>query len=215
MSITTATRSTAPPRKEPTLDWPVAPADLVRLSVKQYHRMIDAEILLEGDPIELLEGLLVTKMPKKPSHRVVNRAILRNLEACVPEDTHYVDAQEPITADSSEPEPDISVVRGQPQEFLHRHPKAAELAMVSEISDTTLDRDRGIKKRIYARENIPIYWIVNLVDMAIEVYTNPTGKSKNPTYRSRKDYGVKDKVSVIIDGKQVGSVVLERLLRGE
>jgi len=214
MSITTAARSTALPKNK-ALDWPVAPADLVRLSVKQYHQMINAGIVLEGDPIELLEGWLVTKMPKKPSHRVVNRALLRNLEECVPVDTYYVDAQEPITAETSEPEPDISVVRGQPHDFLHRHPKPAELPMVTEIADTTLDRDRGIKKRIYARENIPIYWIVNLVDLCIEVYTNPTGKGKNPTYRNRKDYAVKDKVPVVIDGKHVGSVVLEKLLRGE
>ncbi len=119
MSISTAARSTAPPRKKAALELPVAPEDLLRLSVKQYHQMIDASILLEGDPIELLEGWLVTKMPKKPAHRVVNRAILRHL-----------------------------------------------------------DLDRGIKKRIYARENIPIYWIVNLVDMTIEVYTGPTGKGK-------------------------------------
>jgi Uma2 family endonuclease len=205
----------APPRKKIPLDLPVSPEDLMRLSVKQYHQMIDAGILLEGDPIELLEGWLVTKMPKKPSHRVVNRALLRRLEEQVPEDTHYVDAQEPITTDTSEPEPDISVVRGRPHEFLHRHPKAIELAMVSEVSDTSLDRDRGIKKRIYARESIPIYWIINLVELRIEVYTNPTGKGKNPTYRSRKDYGAKEKVPIIVDGKQVGSVVLEKLLRGE
>jgi hypothetical protein len=215
MSITTAARSTASPRKKTTLELPVAPEDLMRLSVKQYHQMIDAGILLEGDPIELLEGWLVNKMPKKPSHRVVNRALLRKLEECVPEETHYVDAQEPITTDTSEPEPDISVVRGLPHEFLHRHPKAGELAMVTEISDTTLERDRGIKKRIYARESIPIYWIVNLVDLCIEIYTNPTGKSKKRTYRSRKDYGLKDNVPVVIDGKQVGSVVLDKLLRGE
>jgi Uma2 family endonuclease len=214
MSITTAARSTVLPKNK-ALDWPVAPADLVRLSVKQYHQMINAGILLEGDPIELLEGWLVTKMAKKPGHRVVNRALLRNLEACVPEDSYYVDSQEPVTTDTSEPEPDISVVRGQPHDFLHRHPKAAELAMVMEISDTTLDRDRGIKNRIYARVNIPIYWIVNLVDLCIEVYTNPTGKGKKPTYRSHKDYGVRDKVPVIIGGKQVGSVVLEKLLHAE
>jgi Uma2 family endonuclease len=214
MSITTPARSNAPPRKK-TIDLPVAPEELVRISVKQYHKMIEAGILLEGDPIELLEGWLVTKMPKKPSHRVVNRALLRKLEEQVPEDTHYVDAQEPITTDTSEPEPDISVVRGRPHEFLHRHPKAAELAMVSEVSDTSLDRDRGIKKRIYARESIPIYWIVNLVESCIEVYTNPTGKVKNLGYLSRKDYGVKEKVPIIVDGKQVGSVVLEKLLRGE
>ena len=206
MSITRAARSTSPPRKK-TLDLPVAPEDLMRLSVKQYHKMIDAGILLEG--------WLVTKLPKKPSHLVVNRALLRRLEEQVPEDTHYVDAQEPITTDTSEPEPDISVVRGRPHEFLHRHPKATELAMVSEVSDTSLDRDRGIKKRIYARENIPIYWIVNLVELCIEVYTNPTGKAKNPTYRSCKDYGVKEKAPIMIDGKQVGSVVLEKLVRGE
>jgi len=48
-------------------DVPVAalpPAPIWRLSVEQYHRMIRFGILTDDDPVELLEGWLITKMPK-------------------------------------------------------------------------------------------------------------------------------------------------------
>jgi len=67
-----------------------------RLSVEQYHAMIQAGILTEDDPVELLEGWLVTKMPKNPAHRVATRLIRQALEARISADW-YVDTQEPIS----------------------------------------------------------------------------------------------------------------------
>src|SRR6266851_3947866 len=88
------------------------PTDVIwRFSVDQYHAIIRAGILTEDDPVELLEGWLVTKMPKNPRHRVVTRLIreaLENLGA----PGWYVDTQEPLTTADSEPEPDVMVVRG-------------------------------------------------------------------------------------------------------
>src|SRR5262249_39249953 len=126
------------------------PHFLFRLSVAQYHRMIDDGILTEDDPVELIEGCLVTKMPKKPLHSVVTHALRETLKSLVPPGW-FVGSQEPVTTDSSEPEPDVAVVRGRVHDYREQHPGPADLALVAEVADTTLRSARGFKKRAYAR----------------------------------------------------------------
>jgi Uma2 family endonuclease len=134
---------------------PAVPTEPVwRFSVEQYHQMICQSILTEDDPVELLEGWLTLKMPKNPPHRVATKLTRNILEKLVP-NGWYVDTQEPITLDKSEPEPDIVIVRGDTRDYLDRHPGAKDIALVVEVSDSTLERDRTLKKRIYARANIP------------------------------------------------------------
>jgi len=188
------------------------PRDLIwRLSVNQYHEMIRAGILTEDDQVELLEGWLVYKMPKNPAHRIATRLTQQALEAIIPPGW-YVDTQEPITLSDSEPEPDVMVVRGETRQYLDRHPGPQDLALVVEIADTTLERDRGAKKRLYARAAIPVYWIVNLVDGQCEVYTDPSGPVEEPDYRQRQDYGPSEAVPVPIEGNEIGRLAVRELL---
>ncbi len=184
---------------------------IYRLSVAQYHDMIRTGILTEDDPVELLDGWLVPKMPKNPSHRVATRLTQKGLERVVPAGW-YVDSQEPITTDSSEPEPDAMIVRGDTRQYLERHPGPQDLGMVAEVSATSLQRDRGSKLRIYARARIPVYWIVNLVDRQVEVYTDPTGPAEIPAYRKRVDYRGPDSIPLVLDGTVVAQVVAQDLL---
>lgn len=188
------------------------PIELIwRLSVDQYHEMVRAGILTDDDPVELLEGWLVTRMPKNPAHRVTTRLTQRALERIVPAGW-YVDTQEPITTDDSEPEPDVVVVRGDTRQYLDRHPGPQDVALVVEVADTTLQRDRTLKKRIYAFAAIPVYWIVNLSENQFEVYTDPSGPAESPDYRGRRDYGPSDEVPVIIEGREVGRLAVQELL---
>ena len=188
------------------------PDDFIwRLSVEQYHEMIRAGILTADDPVELLEGWLVYKMPKNPPHRIATRLTQDALEAIVPAGW-YVDSQEPITLDDSEPEPDVTIVRGATRSYRDRHPGPADLALVVEIADAMLDRDRGTKKRLYARAGIAIYWIINLAENILEVYTDPSGATEEPDYRQRRDYGSSDFVPVVIEGGEVGRIAVRDLL---
>ena len=82
-----------------------------------------------------------------------------------------IEAGIPLT--DSEPEPDLMVARGDSADYPDSHPKAADVALVVEISDTTLARDRGAKMRMYARAGIPAYWIVDLNESRVEVRTDP------------------------------------------
>ena len=124
----------------------------------------------------------------------------------------YVDSQEPITLTNSEPEPDVVVVRGDTRQYLNRHPGPQDIALVVEVADTTLQRDRTIKKLTYARSGIPIYWIVNLVEEKIEVYTYPLGKIEQPDYQQQQDYTRSDLVPVVIEGVEMGRLSVDALL---
>ena len=183
------------------------PDDVWRLSVEQYHKMIDAEILDEDDPVELLEGILVTKMAKHPPHRIATQLTRGSLEALtVP--GWYADAQEPITLTTSEPEPDVTVVRGRRRQYLDHHPGAEDIGLVVEVADSSLARDRGLKKRTYANAGIPVYWIINLAERKVEVYSEPAASD----YQQRQDYDADAEVPVVLDGQEVGRLAVRDLL---
>jgi len=74
-----------------------------------------------------------------------------------------------------EPEPDIAVVRGDDDLSENRHPGPGDIAIIIEVAESSLLRDRGEKREIYARAGIPAYWIINLVDRQLESHSRPTG----------------------------------------
>jgi Uma2 family endonuclease len=173
--------------------------------------MIRSGILTEDDPVELLEGWIIYKMPKNPPHRAATKLTRNALEEIVPSGW-YVDAQEPITVEDSEPEPDVVIVRGNTRDYLDRHPGSQDIALIVEIADSTLERDRTFKKRIYARAGIPVYWIINLPEQQLEVYTEPIELASEPTYQQRQDYSLSDEVVVAIEGREVSRLNVRDLL---
>lgn len=191
---------------------PIVPTEPVwRFSVEQYHQMIHLGILTKDDPVELLEGWIVRKTPKNPLHRTTTKLTRNALEQIVPEGW-YVDAQEPITLDDSEPEPDVVVVKGNTRDYLDRHPGAKDVALVIEVADSTLERDRNSKKRLYARAGILFYWLVNLPEQKVEVYTQPTASTIKPTYQQRQDYSLSDEIVVFIEGLEVGRITVRDII---
>jgi Uma2 family endonuclease len=108
--------------------------------------------------IELIDGLLIEMTPIGPAHSFVverlNRLLVRTLS-----DAYSVRPQLPVTlGDKSEPQPDIAVIRAK-DSSLKRQPKRALLAI--EVADASLDFDRNVKARLYARSGVPEYWIVS------------------------------------------------------
>lgn len=187
------------------------PSELpARFTVGQYHAMIEAGVFAEDEQVDL-EGWLFHKMAKKATHRYSTRALRKKLEKLLPPGWD-VDSQEPITTLDSEPEPDVSVVRAGVLDDKKRHPKPKEIGLIVEVSEGTLARDRGMKKRLYARARIPVYWIVNLVDHQIEVYTDPTGPTKRPDYRHNQIYKPGDSVPLVLDGKEIAKIDVSDIL---
>lgn len=198
---------TAPPDKSLTI--PAYP--IWRFSVAQYHDMIRAGILTEDDPVELLEGWLVTKMPKKPRHSFTNDLIVDTLRAMLPSGWS-IRAQEPITTADSEPEPDIAVVRGDRRDYAERHPAPEDVALVVEVADATLQCDRTLKLRVYASARVPAYWILNLPERQLEVYGDPAGTEEQAAYRQQAIYHEGDSVPVVIAGQEIGRLAVRDLL---
>ena len=176
-----------------------------RLSVAEYHDMIRTGIIKSGDPVELLEGWLVAKMAKNPPHSSVTGRLQDVLgplvagRACLRVQGH-------VTLDDSEPEPDAALARGSRDRYDDRHPAPADLVLVVEVADSPVPRDRGLKKRVYARAGVGEYWIVNIPERRVEVYTLPGGTDAEPDYERRQDYAADGAVPLVIDGTAVGTV---------
>jgi Uma2 family endonuclease len=142
-----------------------------RFSVAEYERIGQAGILSEDDSVELLEGLIVEKMTKHPPHDGMIDLLVQLLQRQLPWDW-YPRAQNVLVTSDSAPEPDVVVVRGQPRDYMQRHPTGDDVALVIEVADSSLVRDRR-KRRIYARAGIGQYWIIDLTANRIEIYAQP------------------------------------------
>ena len=99
-----------------------------------------------------------------------------------------------------------------PSRYERYHPGPQDVALVVEVADASLDRDRSIKKQVYARAGIPVYWIVNLQERRIEVYTDPSGPVQVPDYRKHEDYAAGSQVPLTIDGREVGRIPVAAFL---
>jgi Uma2 family endonuclease len=197
-----ATQTTSPP-----VPGFIAHATFHRLTVEQYHRMIAEGILGEDDPVELLEGYMVTKMPRSPEHDSALSAVHDEMRRLLPPG-FTTRGQCAATIQESEPEPDLVVARGARTLYVHRHPGPADTALVVEVSSSSLGRDRTDKARIYARAGIPVYWVVNVVDKQIEVFTEPSGPADAPAYARQEVFAGGTSVPVVLDGNTVGAIAV-------
>lgn len=137
----------------------------------EYDRLIEKGVFGTEDRIELLGGALVVREPQGSPHamgiRMAEEALRRVFAA-----GWDVRGQLPVALDDdSEPEPDISVVPGSFRDYRHGHPPRAVL--IVEVAESSLSLDRALKGSLYARARVPEYWIVNLVDRALEVHRDP------------------------------------------
>jgi Putative restriction endonuclease len=190
----------------------VRPLPIRRFTVDEYHQMIQTGVLGEDDDVELLEGWIVPKMARNPAHDAVVSIVLVDVLSPRILKGWFCRGQSAITTTDSEPEPDVALVRGSACDYLARHPSPTDTALAIEVANSSLSRDRTEKARIYAAGAVPIYWIINLVDNQVEVYSDPTGPNAWPVYRMRQDYHVGDLIPFVIDGRDLGPIPAQELL---
>jgi Uma2 family endonuclease len=182
-----------------------------KLTVADYHKMIDAGIVKEGEPVELLEGYLVNKMSRNPPHESSLRRLMNFLPLLLPVGW-FSQYQCAIALSESEPEPDGAVLRGVLTDYDGRLPGPGEIGIVIEVAHSSLLIDRNEKGRIYAIAGVPVYWVINVVDRIIEVYTEPNRSASPPAYRTRTDYKPGEQLPIILDGKQAATIPVSDLL---
>jgi Uma2 family endonuclease len=161
----------------PLLELPAVRRRLQPLTVETYHRLGELGLLRED--VELLRGFVVTKMPKSPLHEFVSQMLMKRLFDLLPP-AFELRREAPLSIGTSEPEPDFSVVRGVPADWLQAHPTTA--ALVIEVAVTSAELDEG-KASIYAEAAVPESWIVRPDRRVVVAYREPTPDG----YRTRDE----------------------------
>jgi Uma2 family endonuclease len=184
-------------------------ADVYRMTVDEYDRLVAAGAL-DGPAIELLDGYLVRKMGKKPRHSTRSERLRRLLETVLGQSGGcHVRQEQPVRIpDFDEPEPDLAVARGDVEDYDDHHPGPTDIVLIVEVADSSLARDQGSKWFAYARGGIPVYWIINLVDDQVEVYSDPGPDG----YRSSEAVKRGQDLPVVIDGALRGRVAVADVL---
>ena len=169
--------------------------------------MIASGSLNEPKKIELIDGYLVTKEKKSAEYGFSAKVVLKALERLLPPDWTWRLEQPVRIPEYDEPEPGVTIVRGSDADYKHRIPEPPDVGMLVEVSRKNVSVDR-FQGGIYGRAGIPAYWIVNLVDRWVEVYTDP-----GPTgYASRKDFPSGQQIPVVIEGRQCGQIAVDDIL---
>jgi Uma2 family endonuclease len=142
-------------------------------NITEYYRMAEAGILSEDDRVELIEGEIIKMTPIGSRHAgCVSRlnALFNRLIG----ETAVVSIQNPLRLSNfSEPQPDIALLKPRDDFYSNAHPTPADVLLIIEVSDTSLEYDRDIKLPLYAATSMPEVWLVNLIKDTIEIYREP------------------------------------------
>jgi Uma2 family endonuclease len=142
-------------------------------TVQDYYKMAEVGIIKPSDRVELLNGEVIKMSPIRSPHAsmvdLLNEILTTTLHKKA-----IIRVQNPIRIGKySEPEPDFSIVKIQPDRYRDRHPQPGDVLLVIEVADSSLEKDRTVKKELYAKARISEYWIVNLTERQIEVFSQP------------------------------------------
>jgi Uma2 family endonuclease len=141
-------------------------------SIEDWHQLVDSGVL-ENKRVELLEGEIIQMSPESPMHSSTNYSIVEYLKSAF-QDRAVIREAHPITLDNSELEPDIAIVSTPYTTYFTRHPYPQDIYWLIEISNKTLLKiDLEQKSKIYARNGIPEYWVIDLINYKVWVHTQP------------------------------------------
>jgi Uma2 family endonuclease len=146
-----------------------------RLTVDEYHRMAEAGVLAPDSHVELIEGEVVDMAPMKSRHASVVARLLAALQRAAGHEA-LVWCQLPLhLGPRSEPEPDLMLLRPREDFYAQAHPSADDVLLLIEVSDSTLDYDRGVKLPLYASHRITEVWIVDLDNNVVRFFRHGDG----------------------------------------
>jgi Uma2 family endonuclease len=161
------------------------PVEIARrlFDVDDYHRMAQAGILSEDDRVELIDGEIVAMTPIGPRHNAVVDRVTRALVMAAGEQA-IVRVQGSVRLSRFlEPQPDFVLLHPAPDFYASRLPGSSDILLVIEIAETSVQYDREVKARIYARSGVREYWLVDLGDRSVSCYSGPGGDA----YQTRRE----------------------------
>jgi Uma2 family endonuclease len=182
------------------------------IDVATYDRMIEAGVFPPDSRLYLWEGQLVLPMTKGEDHEYAVAALTELIVRLLPPGWHVRPSSPVRVGDYSVPEPDFLVLRGANREYRKRRPLTRDTSLAIEVSHSSLKLDAGEKLRGYASDSLATYWVVNIPNQRIEVHTRPSGPAEIPSYGECVRYELDDVVPVILDGREVGRIVVKDVL---
>jgi hypothetical protein len=183
------------------------------MSLDQYEAAVAAGVFTKRDRVTLVEGILVATTSENPPHAISCELCSVALSRILPAGWH-VRSNRPlrIPGRASMPEPDAAVARGEIRDYLNGHPEPGDVALVVEVSNSSLEEDRTLMSFTYGGGGVDCYYIVNLVDRQVEVRTQPSGSSAPLGYRHCEVFLPGQSVPIVIDGTVVGHILVDDLL---
>ena len=144
-----------------------------RFTVDEYECMGTAGILGEDDRVELLNGEIIEMAPIGSRHAGCVKELNRLFSGRAA-GRYIVSVQDPVRlSSSSEPEPDIALLRPREDGYRTSHPQPEDVLLIIEVADSSLDVDRRVKVRLFAEAGIPEVWLANLQRPSITAYREP------------------------------------------
>ena len=155
-------------------------------NVEDYYRMADAGLFPIGARIELIEGEVVEMSPIGNRHAAcVDR--LNTFLNHILSGKAIVRVQGPIRLnDFSEPQPNIALLKPRDDFYSNSHPTPADVLLIIEVADTSVDYDRRVKRQLYARAGIPETWVMVLPKDYIEVHSQPVNGKYQKVQRLKR-----------------------------
>lgn len=184
---------------------PLATPSAESISLDDYRRRAALGEFSVSGAVELLEGKIVPKARQTLRHEGALERLQEILGRMIPNGWH-LRVQQPLATVDSQPEPDIAVACNTLDGYVNRPPRAEEIALVIEAADASLLLDRRSKGRVYARAGIINYWVLNLLDSQLEVFTNPSGPKMMPGFQEQRIYRGDDRISLVIGLDDLGTI---------
>jgi Uma2 family endonuclease len=156
------------------------PADRVavsrhRLTVADFRRMGEVGILGPDDRVELIAGEIIDMSPIRSLHAALGRAIATALTHHIREQA-LLAIQDPLALDdTSQPQPDLAILRPRADFYAAAHPGPADVLLVIEVADTTLAFDLDVKVPLYAAAGVPEAWVIEAASRRTHVFRRPDG----------------------------------------
>ena len=158
-----------------------------KVSLEEFHRMVEAGVFPEDSRLELVEGDLVEMSPIGKRHAAKVAKLTALFGPLVPQKA-ILFVQSPLVVGNSELYPDLALLKPRPDFYEERLPEAQDALLVVEVAETSLRHDLGVKVPLYASAGVPEVWVVDLEGGQVLVHREPKGEG----YREVRTLGPGD-----------------------